>query len=823
MSEAMKRAGVAGAVLGVVTFLVIFYGTNNDLGKTMIGSQRISIGDVGPSDTQPTRVDPKFSETAHLKNPHRRRPLLTSVAVSAEDLPKASTYANQWKRVGPINYGGKAMDAVIDPRSPNTVYVAYVGGGIWKTTDGGNSWDQLNNITRNNQFACLEIWESDSNVIFAGLGTPGEVVNVDVGILKSTDGGRTWEKIGPDFSEVMGVYRIESHPDDANITYAATGTGVHKTLNGGKTWTKVLAYQGSNWWNDLPDMVMHPDDPNILYVAQRNIGIRVTRDGGASWKNASAGIIDNDAAIVIAVSRSNPDRMYAERDVDGEMVVYRSDDAGMSWTATATLREYHQGRYDLAISVDPTNPDRVTIANVFLYESSDGGHSFQIVTHGAPHVDHLKIAFTPSATGAVYSANDGGLWKSTDRNSGVAIWEPADRGVSTNLTYSIGLDPNTERIYASAGDYIGAFVYTGSENWTHLPGWGTEWEYYYVDPFDSRVVYYGQRGVHHRMDVGEDGISPSNRANIDPDPAGPHGYWRPIRFDPVAEGTMYVSTNRIYKSEDRGDTWRAISSVLPSNSDWAIGDFAIAPSDPNVIYAISWNEDRIYKTTDGGETWTTVTSAPVYAYAVAVSPIDPEVFYVVHPWGIHRLSEGGAVSRKISANLGEIKIRKIVVDPAKPERLFVGTPHGVFVSENDAGRWEALGNGLPRIPVWDLQLRSDGLYVAATQGVWRYDLRTGTTIAQSGDEVPEGFALHQNYPNPFNPQTTISFETPEPAHVSLRIFDLQGRAIATLVDEHLASGQYEYAWDATGHASGVFMYDLRTGDFRASKKMLLQK
>ncbi len=475
------------------------------------------------------------------KNPLKSPPPFALAKVTAESLPAVKTYNDAWTGIGPKNFGGKAFDVAVDPTNANVVYAAYGVGGLWKTNNGGATWLQLNDPSRNNHFASVHIWRKIPQVVFAGLGLPYQSINEEQGILKSADGGQTWRNLGLSLTGSYAVYRIEADPGNADVIFAATANAVYKTTNSGASWQKVLEYPNPDEWADMPDMVMHPTNPNVLYVAQPAIGIKMTTDGGATWLDRATGIIANGKPVLFAISLSHPNRLYAERMVDWSTIyVYRSDNAGLNWAQVSTLTDYHQSRYDMAMTVHPTNPDELMIANVFHYRSTNAGQTFAWVPHQA-HVDHLRVTYAHSNPQIVYSANDGGIWKTADINDPNQRWQPADVGVQTNLSFSFGLDPKSDRIYLASGDYHGGFLYQGSILWQQFNR-GTEWLHYYVEPHEARKLFYGVdegKIVLYRTELGPNGEAIGAEKRINPDQVS-SGYWRRVEFDPQQKGVVYV-------------------------------------------------------------------------------------------------------------------------------------------------------------------------------------------------------------------------------------------------------------------------------------------
>jgi photosystem II stability/assembly factor-like uncharacterized protein len=315
------------------------------------------------------------------RTPHRISP---ESAKALATLPVESSLGD-WRSIGPWIYAGKAYDVAVSPTDPNTVYAAYgSGGGLWKTSDGGNTWLQLTDRNDLTAISCVTAHPQLADVVVACVGgpnnpTPGR------GLLYSTDGGHHWDSIGPADGLSSSFYQAVFHPTDPNTIYAASEKGVYRTKDRGAHWNPILTFPGNNpdWFDQMPYLLMKPDDPSVLIVAQDNLGIFRTADGGATWARVDQQIIASAPAgtgtmtSVLAWSPSDTDMVYCERWAAGtQMLTYTSSDAGVTWSSTANLNFRHQGRYDMAMAVDPTNPSRVVVGNAISGVSEDGLRSY---------------------------------------------------------------------------------------------------------------------------------------------------------------------------------------------------------------------------------------------------------------------------------------------------------------------------------------------------------------------------------------------------------------------------------------------------------------
>lgn len=678
-------------------------------------------------------TSPSSAPAPERPNPLRsmdgaRRPEKEAEVAPLEAAPfevgPASHDSTRWESLGPSNYAGKVSDISISATDSNRVVAAYGEGGLWMTRDGGTQWSRIHDPLVRNRISSVNVWAGNHDVIFCGMGYPAHSASpAESGILRSTDAGKTWVGIGPNLVGAEAIYRIEVSPANQNHIWGASPYGIYRTVDGGANWAQTLSFGGPNWWDQLPDLVLHPTNPAILWAAHRSTGIRKSTDAGQTWQNASSGVPATVGAIVLAVSRSNPSILWAVKDDEsGNCDILKSVNGGSSWSVVFHPTDYDQGRYDLSVSIDPGDPNRVLVGNVFYYLSTDGStftrrNANSSIEDGAndgspkspaPHVDHLDFAFAPTNPSVVWSGNDGGMYKSTD---GGLNWWKSDHSVRSGKTSDFALDPNSSAIYESAADWAWTFVYDGRQDWRKIRGY--EYQFVAVDPRDSDVIYTRVSKIERTTDRG------LTWTIVDPDPAGvePWTYDRPFVFDPADSRTVFTTTNRVYRSSSMGSSWNSIS---PSLASGAIEDLAISSVDGRRLVSLS---DQLWTTLDGGQNWTQIASPPPYMKSVAFAVGDPDSFFVSSAWDVRKYTSFGATSTSIKGNLpSTTTYRKLIVDRSRPGRLFLGTAHGVFMSEDEGLSWEMPGAGLPLMPVESLGLRDGFLYVGGQQGVWRLDL-----------------------------------------------------------------------------------------------------
>ncbi len=729
---------------------------------------------------------------------------LTSVApdarlkalVQSARMPRTfALTAGSWQLVGPapmrnsymggvpIDVSGRVTALAVDPSdtSGNTVYLGAAQGGVWKTTDGGATWVPLTDKQASLAIGAIALAPSNPKIIYVGTGEPNSGLDCyyGAGILKSTDGGTTWTRLGANEFTGAGISSIVVDPDDPNRVYVASSaqvipgpqfptTGIFRSTDGGSTWTPLLGCRGCS----ASDLVMSPLNKNVLYAAFHGIGIYKSTDGGDNWTKISSWVQFTFRRIELGIGAKNgQDYLYAgfhvtiQGQYDGPGLFY-SKDGGATWSQFPTPYPNYctqQCWYDNVIGVDPNNADVIyvggsaaynfrvsppTVKQVFV-KHTDGGQSttwydLSPQTSGASqtlHPDAHAIAFGPD--GSVWVGTDGGVARSRD---GGATWEHRNTNLATLQFTGIAVHPTNPNIVFGGMQDNNKAVYSGS---------GTAWDardagdggFAAIDPFDPKYFYGSRFGISfQRNDQGganpnapnwmvdwpvkTNGIDPNDRAL----------FYAPFALDPSTAGVIYFGTYRLYRTADRGETWTAISGDLTGSSNGRISAIAVAPSASGTVYVGS-SDGRVHVTANAGtgNTFVDVTKAPLpgrYVTDFAIDPTNDQIAYVTfsgfnthtpgEPGHVFKTTDRGNTWVDVSGNLPDIPVSSIVLDG---NTLYVGTDTGVYVSTSGGTAWEPFNNGLPLVAVVDLVLFKSGstkILYAATHGrsVWRTTLST---------------------------------------------------------------------------------------------------
>jgi len=777
--------------------------------------------------------------------------------------------AAQWEFAGPINVGGRVVDIEFDPYNPDILYSGFATGGVFKSTDMGVSWFSIFDSLAVLTIGDIAVDPIHTNIIYVGTGEANGGHNnfPGGGMFKSTDGGTTWIFLGQEQTASIG--RVLVHPINTNVVYfAAVGSyfapnperGIYKSTDGGATWNISLFVSDST---GAIDIIMDPNNPDRMMAAMwervrrpnsshlygPSGGIYKTFNGGDTWEliQPAAGLPDpnsqNVGRIGLAISQVNPDIVYSLYN-DGVDIIslYKSTNFGISWTDVDPDDELNDGTggfswYFGQVRVHPTNPDIVFVLDVAIMRSTNSGTSW--TENFQTHVDHHALTFHPTDPNIVMLGNDGGMYKST--TAGVTWGSHAQ--IPATQFYEIGLDAlNPSRIYGGTQDNgTNRTIDGGINNWEHI--YGGDGFYVIVDFINPNIIY--AESQFGNLGKSTDGGNSFDGATNGINGSEPTNWSTPVIMDPNNSSILYYGTNFLYRTTNGAANWTKIS---PQLTDWVPGrrlgtltTMAVAPTNSNVIY-VGTDDSHVWVSSDNGATWNEISDGlpERWVTRVAVDPTDENIVYATFnglKWRdpqphVFRSTDKGASWSDISSNLPDAPINAFAVDYLHPEVLYLGSDVGMYVSFNSGQSWEALGEGLPILPIGDIEIHPTGYFlVAGTYGRSMYKIDLSQVTGINPDETLSSvskFELYQNYPNPFNPSTNIKYRIsnlPDGkagfGFVSLKIFDVLGNEVATLVNEEKPAGNYEVEFSADGLSSGIYFYKLQTGSFTETKKMIL--
>ncbi|RLD24191.1 MAG: hypothetical protein DRI70_08510 [Bacteroidetes bacterium] len=705
-----------------------------------------------------------------------------------------------WQFIGPTNISGRATDVeAVGPKGKNyTIWVATASGGVWKSINEGVTFDPVFEHQGTSTIGDLAITPTDPDIVWVGTGEANifRSSNPGCGVWKTTDGGKTWEHMG--LEETFTISRILVHPTNSDIVYvAASGhewtenseRGLFKTTDGGMSWEKIL-YKGSE--SGINDIVMDPRNPDVIYASvwqrtrlkwndprtyenHKNNGIWKTSNGGKSWDRLEEGLPPSKymGRTGIDVARSNPDVLYAfvddyeiafkakegeldsygrpKKDVIKGATLYRSSDAGNSWKQVSGLTEEsqkymsgHSGTYGWVFSqmrVDPNDENRVYTMGLWINVSKDGGATLNPIKEKI-HADQHGMWIDLENSNYILAAHDGGISVSYDKGEN---WRSFIEELPLAQFYNVEYDMNEPfGVYGSVQDHHSFHSQVDLSNGKDKVT-ATKWEYtlgaegstHVVDPRDNNTIFaslfYGKLAK-----ATVDGY-PEDERMVLPEtyPEDPEfrGQWvAPTILSVHNADIVYHGVQYVLKSSDRGGTWKKISPDLTFNDPKKKGDIsyqtisALEESEFNSSLLYSGTDDgRLWRTKDGGESWEEIRKEPLpvrWVSRIVASTYDFGTVYVtqtgrrdddaaVYVW---RSTDFGTTWEDLSSNIPAGPVNVIREDPKDKNILYLGTDVGVYVSKNAGESWEVLGD-LPCTYVHDLAIHPrDNMIIIATHG-----------------------------------------------------------------------------------------------------------
>ena len=699
----------------------------------------------------------------------------------------SSTFkAMELRNIGPAYMSGRIADIAIDQNNPSTWYTAVGSGGVWKTTNAGTTWTPIFDDQPVYSIGDVTIAPSNSNIIWVGTGenNGGRHISFGDGVYKSVDGGQTWKNMGLSKSE--HVSDIIIHPTNPDIVWvSAQGPlwsgggerGLYKTTDGGETWKQVLT--PADKWTGVTSLLIDPRNPDKLYAAtwarQRSIGayvgtnegagIHTSNDGGETWTELKTGLPEgNMGKIGMAISPMNPDVIYATIETDNRGGgFYRSADQGASWTKMSDEVGGGTGpHYYQEIFADQHQFDRVYIASNYSKVSDDGGKTWTPINTKRKHVDDHAMAFHPTDPDFVLMGSDGGIYMSHDR---MANWRFMANLPLTQF-YKVAPDDSTPfyKIYAGAQDNStqGGPSRTMREEGIKNKDWfltlGGDGHGPATEPGNPDIVYsQWQQGNLTRVDMKtREGVYIKPQP-LPGDPAERYNWDAPINVSAHDPARIYFASQRVWRSDDRGDSWTAVSGDLTKNGNrmhsplmgrtWSveagwdlyamtefhtIANFAESPVDENILWA-GTDDGIIQVTTNGGKSWKKIElddirgiPANSYVNDIRADLYDPNTVYVAldnHKYGDYKpylikSTNLGKSWTSLAEDLPEKHlVWRIVQDHVNKDLLFIGTEFGVFFSVNGGKKWVELDGGMPTISTRDVKIqRRENDLVAGTFG-----------------------------------------------------------------------------------------------------------
>jgi photosystem II stability/assembly factor-like uncharacterized protein len=696
---------------------------------------------------------------------------------SARDPLATAVRGVRFRAIGPAVVSGRISDVAIHPDEPNTWYVATASGGVWKTTNAGTTFTAVMDGEGSYSFGAVAIDPTNPNVIWVGSGenNPQRSVAFGDGVYKSLDAGRSWKNVGLPNSE--HIARILIDPRNSDVVYVAAqgplysaggDRGLFKTTDGGATWTNVLE---SGEWGGVADAVMDPRDPDVLIAAtwQRArrqwtliaggpaSGLHRSTDGGQTWTKVQSGLPSEELGrIGLAISPVDGDVVYAIMEaVNDAGGFYRSDNNGINWrrmSDRATSSNYYQ-----EIFADPVHVNRVYSVDTRTAVTNDGGRTWDNVGLDSRHVDDHVVWIDPRNPDHLLIGGDGGLYQTFDRGESWDWFQNLPLG----QFYRVDAD-NVRPFYRVMGgtqdnsSFIGpsrTLTRRGAHNGDWMLTQGGDGFYSRVDPTDSNIVYAESQ----HAGLSRFNLATGEEVAITPlaEPGEPDLRWHwdaPLIISPHAPARLYFAAQKVFRSDDRGSTWTAVSGDLTAQIDrnrlkvmgrvWSVDAMAknrststwnsiVALEESRLKEGLLWvgTDDGVVQVTeDGGQTWRRIGSirgVPDTTFVSRVTPSQHDVNTVYVSFDNHKAGDYKPYIAK-STDLGRSweviqgnlpakgTVYVVIEDHVNPNMLYAGTEYGVFFTRDGGQAWQRLRSGLPTIKVPDMvvQREHDDLVIA---------------------------------------------------------------------------------------------------------------
>jgi photosystem II stability/assembly factor-like uncharacterized protein len=717
------------------------------------------------------------------------------------------------RSIGPALTSGRVADIAIDPSDKRTWYVGAASGGVWKSTNGGISFSPIFDGQGSYSIGVVVIDHANPNVIWVGTGEnyAQRVVGYGDGVYKSIDGGKSWTNMGLKQSEHIG--RIIVDPRNSDVVYVAAqgplwrkggDRGVYKTTDGGKTWTKIL---GVDDWTGANDIQLDPRNPDILIATtwqrERRVytfvaggpgsGVWRSTDAGKTWTKSQSGFPDVDLGrIGLSVSPANPSVVYAIAEAaEGKGGTFRSRDGGASWEKMSSYQS--GGNYYNEIFADPKNVDRAYAIEPILQVTDDGGKTFHRVGERNKHVDNHVVWIDPDETTHLVIGDDGGVYETFDGGKSYRFVA----NLPITQYYRVATDESKPfyRVFGGAQDNFSVGGPSRTRNISGITnadwfitsggdGFGSV-----VDPVDPNTVYaesqFGNLARFNLKTGDVMGIQPPE----EPGTPGPRWGWdSPLFISPFNHNRLYFASNRLFVSENRGDSWKPISPDLSrlidrnklKTMDRVMGLGALAKNASTTLFGVvltiaesplkegllfaGTDDGKISISENGGTSWRSIDHVPgtpdtAPVFKILPSQHNANVVYAAfnnHQAGdfkpyVMKSADMGKTWTSITGNLPEKgSVYSLAEDYVDPNLLFAGTEWGLFVSRDGGGKWLKLNGGLPTIQVRDLAIQKrEGDLVVATFGRGFYVLDDYSSLRTMTDAaLASNFVLFPTRPAP---------------------------------------------------------------------------
>ena len=716
------------------------------------------------------------------------------------------TNINQTTADGGYHGMGRLTAVAFHPTDPNTFYVGAPIGGIWKTEDGGNTWSAKGDDLPYLSVGNVVVDHTNPETVYISVGDHSGWWNYGLGIFKSLDGGNTWNPTAhiTDFNDEVAYLKMVMNPTNSSELFVAQTNGLFRTQDGGDTWTQIREGHHN-------DIVFQPGNDSTLYASTDDYWgsseVYFSNDHGDTWYQ----LTEFDAAyasIHLTVTPANPEFLGVQHSAEGTTSFYLSTDAGTTFETESEMPE------NGVVFFSPSDPAAVYCGWMNVYKSDDFGWTWDQNTlwYNEPgyhevHADQRYVAYHP-VTNEVYFCNDGGLYKYNESND---QWTDLSDGLIITQYYRIAVSQQDDIFMIGGTQDNGGRKRVGQTTWQATNG-GDAMEVA-VHPEDDNLIF--TTYINGQLYRSEDQWNDDQYNEITP-PQTTGGAWvTPYAIDPQYPDVIIAGYEEVFRSNNLGDSWEVISSDLTGGENNKISAIAIAPSNTDVIYASF--ERKIYSTFDAGETWITNNAFLSGSYgatitSIAVHPTDPmQVWVTVGGYAssnkVRYSSNGGDTFQNWTDGLPNVPVNCIIIDHESPQYdIYIGTDAGVFVRPMNGEEWTYYGIGMPHTSVTDLEIQFETRKLRAAtfgRGVWEADLLSepGVSVNNLSEDAQDWASISGN---PAGDQLTLNFHVSQSQNAHFMVYDIDGRLVKNSVI-YLHEGHYQKFFDISDLPAGIYL------------------
>lgn len=753
---------------------------------------------------------------------------------------------SQWGNIGPFgNQLLTAADAKFTGRirdiriiNSGSIMITSATGGLWKQEAGTNI--SLSDEVTSLSTSSFDVMPGNSNVIILGTGEPYR--REGTGLWRTSDGGDNWTRISMAGEYPSSFYKIRF--SGQNIVHAAVKSGYYRSNDAGLTWTKFIS-------GEITDVVINPLNPDIMFCGywdngSGNGGVYKSTNGGTNWARISNLPTSNVGRVFISLAKINPNIIYVLMTKDSDdtfLSFHRTLDGGSTWTSIAPNTGGDDffdgiGWYLGSLGVSPTNPLTVLAGGLWLWRTTDGGSSWNKITDITDkniHADQHAVEWSSDGS-TVYVGHDGGTSVSTNQG---ATFNTNNNSWPITQYYNFDVSPvNPDIIFGGCQDNGITGTTDGGVTWKYVypgAGDGSSVAIHSTDPAKifGTLGFFSNSWAFNRLRTTNfgntwtqinSGIEPSSQS------------YNKIRVNNASPLSVYSNVNKnLYYSTNNGDNWSKRNTI---EFPFTISNFSVRTySNVTCIYVClaDTNSGQRLRMQTGSNDFVERSNglAPgLSVRTISMHPTNSKTAYAVMNGlsagnKIFKTKDNGANWVNISGNLPNIPVADVVPHDKHDNILFLGTEMGCYKTTDGGTTWFRWNDGMPEANIItemkSYRTSQNQFYVIASsygRGFWK---RAEPTLLGEASFIPENFKLYQNYPNPFNPTTIITYDISVPGFVSLKLYDVTGKKINTLVNEQMDAGEYIYELNAEGLSSGVYFYTLTASTFKETKRMLLLK